>query len=262
MERWMQRQLGQEGERLHQLRQRLWKDVRWGRQDRVLVLGGRSLLWALDPLQQVPEGGVTLLCPDDDDRRRIAAQIQLLDPELQPQLLSNLADLPLDHRFERIGGRLGSADLQNLDWGQFAEALTRCAEGGSELRLLLSTATVGPAGALNSPGLERLVHGEQQWLTELEIELDPLEQRGWLLHVQAWEEMLTLPGGPALADRWLAENSAYRRMIRDIDADMHRRLRQMLDGVGANGLRLPLRHQLIAGRLQANKKAPAEPGLG
>jgi len=262
MERWMQRQLGQEGERLHQLRQRLWKDVRWGRQDRVLVLGGRSLLWALDPLQQVPEGGVTLLCPDDDDRRRIAAQIQLLDPELQPQLLSDLADLPLDHRFERIGGRLGSADLQNLDWGQLATALTRCAQDGAELRLLLSSATVGPAGALNSPGLERLVHGEQQWLTQLEIELDPLEQRGWLLHVQAWEEMLTLPGGPALADRWLAEDSAYRRMIRGIDADTRKRLRQMLEGVGADGLRFPLRHQLMTGWLQTNKKAPAEPGLG
>ena len=143
-----------------------------------------------------------------------------------------------------------------------ATVLTRCAQEGAELRLLLSRATVGPAGALNSPGLERLVHEEQQWLTQLEIELDPLEQRGWLLHVQAWEEMLTLPGGPALADRWLAENSAYRRMIRGIDADMQRRLRQMLDGVGADGLRLPLRHQLISGLLEANKKAPAEPGLG
>ena len=260
MERWMQRQLGQEGERLHQLRQRLWKDVSWGRRDRVLVLGGRSLLWALDPLQQVPEGGVTLLCPDDDDRRRIAAQIQLLEPELQPQLLSDLSDLPLNHRFERIGGRLGSADLQNLDWSQLASALTRYAQEGAELRLLLSRATVGPAGALNSPGLERLVHEEQQWLTQLEMELDPLEQRGWLLHIQAWDEILTLTGGAALTDRWLAEDSAYRRMIRNIDADTHQRLRHLLEGVGADGLRLPLRHQLIDGRLQANKKSPGRTG--
>ena len=81
MERWIQRQLGQEGERLHLLRQRLWAGVNWQRQDRVLLLGCHSLLWALDPLRQVPEGGVTLVCPSPDDRQRLAAQINLLEPE-------------------------------------------------------------------------------------------------------------------------------------------------------------------------------------
>ena len=124
MERWIQRQLGQEGERLHLLRQRLWAGVSWQRQDRVLLLGCHSLLWALDPLRQVPEGGVTLICPSPDDRQRLAAQIDLLEPERQPQLLDGLEALPSDQVFDWIGGRLGTADLPEMNWTELAQFLT------------------------------------------------------------------------------------------------------------------------------------------
>ena len=87
VDRWVQRQLGQEGERLQRLRERLWREIPWTRRDRVLLLGMRSLIWALDPLRAAPEGGVTVLCENEADRSRLEAQMDLLEPEHRPELL-------------------------------------------------------------------------------------------------------------------------------------------------------------------------------
>ena len=55
----------------------------------------RSLIWALDPLRATPEGGVTVLCENEADRSRLAAQMDLLEPEHRPELLTgNLDALP------------------------------------------------------------------------------------------------------------------------------------------------------------------------
>ena len=86
--RWLQRQLGSEGQRLDRLRQRLWQDTAPGRQDRVLILEARSLLWALDPLATSPEGGVVIQLAQGSDRQRLAAQLQALDSLSQPQLVA------------------------------------------------------------------------------------------------------------------------------------------------------------------------------
>ena len=254
MERWIQRQLGQEGERLHLLRQRLWAGVRWQRQDRVLLLGCHSLLWALDPLRQVPEGGVTLICPSPDDRQRLAAQIDLLEPERQPQLLDGLDALPSDQVFDWIGGRLGTADLLETDWTELAQTLTGHADSNASLRLLISCAGCGPAGALSAShtaetSLSQLVEQEQRWLQQLQIQTQPLEEQGWSLKTEQWDEVLTLPGGKSLAERWLANDSDYRRMLGSIQPEPLQLLRTTLEGLGSEGLRLPMRHQLVAGRL-------------
>ena len=86
--RWLQRQLGSEGQRLDRLRQRLWQDTAPRRQDRVLILEARSLLWALDPLAASPEGGVVIQLAQGSDRQRLAAQLQALDSLSQPQLVA------------------------------------------------------------------------------------------------------------------------------------------------------------------------------
>lgn len=86
--RWLQRQLGSEGQRLDRLRQRLWQDTAPRRQDRVLILEARSLLWALDPLAACPEGGVVIQLAQGSDRQRLAAQLQALDSLSQPQLVA------------------------------------------------------------------------------------------------------------------------------------------------------------------------------
>ena len=253
MERWIQRQLGQEGERLHLLRRRLWAGVSWQRQDRVLLLGCHSLLWALDPLRQVPEGGVTLICPSPDDRQRLAAQIDLLEPERQPQLLDGLDALPSDQVFDWIGGRLGTVDLLETDWTELAQTLTGHADSNASLRLLISCAGCGPAGALSAShtaetSLAQLVTQEQRWLQQLQIRTQPLEDQGWSLNTDQWDEVLTLPGGKSLAERWLANDSDYRRMLGSIQPEPLQLLRTTLEGLGSEGLRLPMRHQLLAGK--------------
>ena len=253
MERWIQRQLGQEGERLHLLRRRLWAGVSWQRQDRVLLLGCHSLLWALDPLRQVPEGGVTLICPSPDDRQRLAAQIDLLEPERQPQLLDGLDALPSDQVFDWIGGRLGTVDLLETNWTELAQTLTGHADSNASLRLLISCAGCGPAGALSAShtaetSLSQLVEQEQSWLQQLQIQTQPLDEQGWSLNTDQWDEVLTLPGGKSLAERWLANDSDYRRMLGSIQPEPLQLLRTTLEGLGSEGLRLPMRHQLLTGK--------------
>ena len=253
MERWIQRQLAQEGDRLHQLRQRLWAGVTWQRQDRVLLLGCHSLLWALDPLCQAPEGGVTLVCPSPEDRQRLAAQVDLLEPERQPQLVDGLEALPSDQIFDWIGGRLGTADLLDMNWDALVQSLTVHSTDHTGLRLLISCAERGPAGALGSShaaasSLSQLVEQEQQWLQQLQIQTEPFEQRGWCLDIQQWQELLTLPGGQSLAERWLGDGAAYRQMLGPVDPEPLQLLRTTLEGLGPEGLRLPMRHQLITGK--------------
>ena len=263
MERWIQRQLAQEGDRLHQLRQRLWGGVMWQRQDRVLLLGCHSLLWALDPLRQTPEGGVTLVCPNPEDRQRLAAQVDLLEPERRPQIVDGLEALSSVQIFDWIGGRLGTADLLDMQWAALVQSLTVHSADHTGLRLLISCAEQGPAGALGTSNaaaaaspLSPLVEQEQHWLQQLQLQTRPFEQRGWCLDIQQWQELLTLPGDRSLAERWLDDGAAYRRMLGPVDPEPLQLLRTTLEGLGPEGLRLPMRHQLVKGRRNSTKKSP------
>ena len=252
LERWIQRQLGQEGERLHRLRQRLWADVHWRRNDRVLVLGSHSLLWALDPLREALEGGVTLLCEGSDDRSRISAQLELLEPERRPQLITSTAELGPEQRFDWVGGRLGSADLESFDWHELAYLLKRHSDPAAGLRLLISRAMAGPAGTLqkqvsDSSALDALAMQEQDWLQRLRPQTQALEAAGWTLQHQFWSEIIALKGGQALVQRWLQEDSPYRRMLGAQSAGSLKLLRRLLEQHGNDGLGLPLEHQLIRG---------------
>ena len=258
LERWIQRQLGQEGERLNQLREHLWGGVSWQRHDRVLILGARSLIWALDPLRAVPEGGVTVLCHSSDDRHRIEAQIQLLDPELRPQLLSGgLEQIPTGLAFEWIGGRLSTTDLQHMDWCSLSLQLQDHSHANTTLRLLTTRAEAGPAGSLIPSGnideaLETLVQQEQLWLAAQTQPHHVFEAKGWSGSLKSWKETLEVPGGPDLANRWLAADSPYRLAMGTMDETVLSLLRQRLEGLGRSGLRLPMRHELFIG----NRNAP------
>ena len=253
VDRWVQRQLGQEGERLQRLRERLWRDIPWNRRDRVLLLGMRSLIWAIDPLRAAPEGGVTVLCDNEADRKRLEAQLDLLEPEHRPQLLTDSLDaLSSAHAFDWIGGRLAAADLQKQNWTALLDAINQHSHPTTGLRLLLSRAELGPAGALQQNGgakelLSAVVAQEERWL---ELQKRPeklLTNAGWQLSCDDWLEPLTLPGGKELADRWLAEGSPYRQAMGEIKTEVLAELRRLLNGLGDDGLRLPMRHQLIKG---------------
>jgi putative ATPase len=253
VDRWVQRQLGQEGERLQRLRERLWRDIPWTRRDRVLLLGMRSLIWALDPLRAAPEGGVTVLCDNEADRSRLAAQMDLLEPEHRPELLTgNLDALPALQTFDWIAGRLAAADLQGKNWTALLEAINQHAEPTTGLRLLISRAELGPAGALRQDGdpkelFSDLVAQEQQWLERQQRPDEYLKNAGWQLRCEDWLEHLTLPGGTELAERWLTEGSPYRQAMGEISTDVMKELRRSLNSLGEGGLRLPMRHQLITG---------------
>ena len=238
VDRWVQRQLGQEGERLQRLRERLWRDIPWTRRDRVLLLGMRSLIWALDPLRAAPEGGVTVLCENEADRSRLAAQMDLLEPEHRPELLTgNLDALPALQAFDWIAGRLAAADLQGQNWTALLEAINQHAEPTTGLRLLISRAELGPAGALLQDGdpkelFSDLVAQEQQWLERQQRPDESLKNAGWQLRCEEWLEHLTLPGGTELAERWLTEGSPYRQAMGEISKEVMTQLRRSLNSLG------------------------------
>ncbi|MFI0403623.1 MAG: AAA family ATPase, partial [Cyanobium sp.] len=94
LQRWLARQAAAEGERLDLLRQRFWGDRHPGRLDRVLVLQARSLLWALDPIREASEGGVWIAVEHPEELERLEAQVQILDPLVQPQLMVVPPDRP------------------------------------------------------------------------------------------------------------------------------------------------------------------------
>lgn len=155
LERWLRRQLGAEGERLDQLRQRLWQDARWKRHGRTLILEAHSLLWALDPLEATPEG-VVLQVSEAGDLERLGAQLEMLDSLRRPQLLlapfgepeALERQLEPGLRFETIAARhpWRGASPELID--AWLGALERLASPGAELRLLFSQPRLGPAGAL------------------------------------------------------------------------------------------------------------------
>ena len=263
LDRWIQRQLGQGGERLDTLRQRLWQGVVWQRNDRVLLLGVRSLLWAIDPLQGAPDGGVTLLVSEEDDITRLQAQLELLDPVRRPQLihggLAALQHLPAQQRFEWIGGRLTSSDRPDLSGDDLFTAMTRCSQSGSQLRLLISSAEAGPATALLSDDagigaadravLNALLSVEHQRLVDEHQRFDPPASSDWSIQETQWQEQLVLPGGQALDQRWLKDGSRYRTELKSLDDSALAVLRLLLKRRGDQPLRMPMRHRLLSGRL-------------
>ena len=194
-----------------------------------------------------------MLCNSTDDRHRIEAQIQLLDPELRPQLLSGgLETLQENQAFEWIGGRFSTTDLQQLDWTDLEHQIQNHSHGDTTLRLLTTRAEAGPAGALLQKGssdaeLETLLQKEQLWLAAQTQPQHVFEAEGWSGSLDSWLETLSLPWGPDLAARWLAEGSPYRVAMGTIDPTVLTLLRQRLEGIGRSGLRLPMRHELFIG---------------
>ncbi|MGB1775960.1 MAG: recombination protein RarA, partial [Synechococcus sp.] len=261
LDRWIQRQIGQGENRLDHLRQRLWDGARWQRNDRVLLIGVRSLLWAIDPLKATPEGGVTLLVSDQDAVERLRAQLELLDPSQQPQLLQGdleqLQNLPVHQRFEWIGGRLTSRDFPGLSGNSLLQRLSAVSQPGTQLRLMISHADAGPATTLLSEAkavtddereqLTAVLQQEESLLGRQWQRLMPPANSGWRMETSQWQEPLLLPGGQALAQRWLEEGSPYRSQLDALDADALALLRALLKRRGDQPLRLPMQHRLFSG---------------
>ena len=270
LERWLQRQLSMDGERLQELREKLWSDMSWQRTDRVLVLGGRSLLWSLDPLGAVAEGGLTILCSSSEEQMRLEAQLQLLDPINQPAVITDVDELERlnpNHGFEVVGGRLNQEDLNNSDLERFWSSVSSRSSSGTQLRLLLSEPQLGPAGGLlelmmsdgqkrlASASLQQLADQESTWLSQKAQHrklLDHLDRCGWVTRQSSWQESLKLAVEPALIERWLGDDRPYRKALEATGADSETAvsdLRHELRRQRGRHLPQSLRHWRIEGQL-------------
>lgn len=291
LERWLQRQAAAEGERLDQLRQRFWQGADWRRQDRTLILGARSLLWALDPLESCPEGGVLISTDTAADQERLQAQSQLLDSLRSPRLLlleptrpGSLSEaMEPGERFEWLVGRSPFQGLAPAVWHRWLEELDRLASPRAQWRLLLSGPLLGPAGALSElltrpggskaaladPTLPELLHRisleEGAWLTptpgsaELTAVLEALH---WQVELESWQESLTLELSETACQRWFGPDAAYRSRLETVmnGADIAR-VEAGFRGQLKAMLPQRLRHQrLIARRSKSQPTQPAWAG--
>ena len=267
LERWLQRQLSQDGERLQRLRERLWQGLAWQRTDRVLMLGGASLLWSLDPLAAVADGGLTILCTNQAEHERLMAQLQLLDPLQRPQLIvgdDTLANFAPDHHFEVVAGRLNRQDMGQRITTQLLQQLDQRCPSGAQIRLLLSGADLGPTEALLQlcePGnltteeqglLNGLLTREADWMPkpqQQESLLAALRSQGWQLEIEQWEEPLSLPVDSSLQERWLGKDRPFRAVVADgpQGASEAALLRRLLKTVQGDQLPQRLLHLRISG---------------
>lgn len=112
-DRWLQRTLGQVGDRLGEVRDRLFSLAQPQRHHLILDLNAKSGLLTWEAVRQVPEGGVYAIARDATDAEAIAEQASAL-PELRrpiaiasplTQLRETLALHAPNVRFDRILGR-------------------------------------------------------------------------------------------------------------------------------------------------------------
>ena len=273
LERWLRRQAASEGARLDALRQHFWAGAGWQRHQRVLVLDGRSLLWALDPLQAAPEGGVTIQVGDEATAERLRAQLQLLDTLRRPELVVSTTDDPAqlakacgEGPFEWIAVRRLGEEPTAAAIRRWLQAFTPLLAEQGEWRLLFSQPLLGPitalsrSGGLDPGGLDAEPEEPLRLALRAEAKVRNRQEQGlerWraacaaeglTLATKSWNESLQLELGDALLQRWLAPTGAYRRQLRALGDEAFRTLGQRLRR--SRGMKLPqeLRHTLLSAR--------------
>ena len=246
----------------------------WQRHDRVLVLEARSLLWALDPLAETPEGGVVITVAQGPDLERLRAQLQVLDALRQPQLLVVPPHSPetlgaqlaaeAGGRFDRVVARQPWQHLNAGQVGAWIGAVGAQLSPNGEWRLLFSTPQLGPCA-----GLQSVLNGAEPPLQALVEELTGLEQQrllgqpgpgqiarsgliaqGWSVQEQHWQEALQLELSPALIERWLGPDSTYLQELASLrgtplGADAVRTLREAFSSHLGQAVPQALEHTLL-----------------
>ena len=260
LQRWLARSAAAEGERLDQLRQRFWQDTSWRRHERVLILGARSLLWALDALEHTPEGQVVISTDSPDDLQRLQAQLKVLDQLRQPTLLLGLE--AAEGPFERIAGRQLQLAGDAAGRRRWLARITALAAPGCELRLLRSQSLLGPVSGLLQllpeqpewPDLQRVAAAEASWLAAQTTDLKAELQRSpWQLSSRSWDEPLQLELQPPMLQRWFGSDQPYGHFLQNHLGDVAQlqALETLFRQVMNSPLPQRLRHELLIARLQA-----------
>jgi putative ATPase len=109
-DQWLQRTIGQSGNRLGELRDRMFSAIQLQRHHVVLDLNARSGLLTWEALRQVPEGGVYSCVGNDAEFQALVEQTQALPELLRPAIIQTdpialPQHLPDDLRFDYILGR-------------------------------------------------------------------------------------------------------------------------------------------------------------
>ena len=269
-QRWAQRQFAQEEDRLQQLLEKLWGDVTWNRNHRVLILGGRPLFWAIKPLTSVPEGGVVVMVPIKA-QPAISAQLEVLDPLLRPLLIdsdpSELESLNNGFEFEWVGGRIQNAQHSEKQIYQLWKSITNRCTSNAGLRILISHPSLGPLSALlklvgrrgldflKSDILTNMIKKEQQFLDNECIDqvlINTLIKLDWNVEIDTWEEDLDFVIDSDLCDRWLGKNSKFRNLIlQDLDSKSLDKLILLIKSIQGEKLPQKIIHQKIIGRINS-----------
>ncbi|MEB3358758.1 MAG: AAA family ATPase [Synechococcales bacterium] len=106
-DRWLQRTLGQAGERLGELRDRLFTLANPQRHHLILDLNAKSGLLTWEAVRRVPEGGVFAAVRSPTDAEALAEQAAALPELMRPTLVqSSLLELP-DRLWEKVPGLRG-----------------------------------------------------------------------------------------------------------------------------------------------------------
>jgi len=232
LEKWLSRQVLQEGERLKNLMTKLWSGITWRKNHRVLVLTPSSLLWSLKPLREASEGGV-FLAVAEDNHPRLLAELEILAPMVRPVLIDStfesIKKLEQNLKFEVIGGRIPWKVFSEINFSELWPILTEKCTENAELSLIISNPSSGPALSLkesleaycNNKNndfllLDNLICKEEEWLQKQDYKkkfILQLEKLGWNISFEEWTEFIYQKVDSSTIKRWLNEGSEYREII-------------------------------------------------
>ncbi len=265
LNRWVQRQITQAGDRMKLLNKKLWQDAHLQRQDRVLILGGGSLLWALEPLRKVPEGGVTILCHKNEDESHLRAEIDLIEPLQRPGIISgdieSLRRLAKDQSFEWIGGRIPIDTFEIKYLQEIFSVLLSNSSPDLEIRLLISNPCLGPSAALiqlnselgnstlENKALAAVVDREKSWLEGKIISKvlkKSLLKQGLKIELEEWMETFYLKINDSLIERLLDKNKPYQKIIKGVSSsEANQAIRKFLQELKGEKLPQLMKHQRL-----------------
>ena len=285
-DRWLQRTLSQTGERLGQLRDRLFADLPLQRHHTVLDLNARSGLLTWEAVRQVPEGGVYARVANDQDLAALTEQAALLPGLHRPVLFTaaletlatTLATVAPAVQFDHLVGRnVFSAIAPSAP---LIQSLTHPLVAGGHLALVETVPRQGQklSDLLTTLGLDDRLDaalGDRWRQAEVALYGDPsdprfswdgdtlipqLEAAGFTVQWRQETVQTDLLISPKLCDRWLDSTRA---------ASYYRRLQTLLaeDDLAAIAatLRRTLQNQTVPWRtsllyIQAQHRGEGEPG--
>jgi putative ATPase len=232
LDKWLSRQVLQEGERLKNLMTKLWSGITWKKNHRVLVLAPSSLLWSSKPLRETSEGGV-VLAVSEDHHPRLLAELEVLGPMERPVLtdlkVESIKKLEDNLKFEVIGGRIPWKVFSETNFFELWPILTEKCAANTELSLIISNPCSGPALSLKErlefysnkkntdfSFLSDLICKEEKWLNKQEHKkkfILQLEKLGWNISFEEWTEFVYQKVDNTIIKRWLNQGSEYREII-------------------------------------------------